>query len=303
MAPASAAAVSSVPKLEAGLPMLNEQDAQLLASLADNGRLVPSCESSQQPAAASVPAETISHSSHPPSQPWHVKVENVPPELGIPGLDTAAFQSAVDLNEELVGGAAEWDDEMMDDPEDDPNLEVDDEDDQGPIQAYAKLEFPGFSYYIQTLDVSIGRRPGQLQQTPTQSRILGGMPQLPTPAGAGLFQAHITSQSKAQADVDVDLGPLKSISRLHARIFYYTGPIRPQGSLVQPTPARSSPMSSYRLHSPYSSFNPAQPESAATSEDLNQGTGQFVLSVVGRNGAFVDDVWVEKGGLVVLGKR
>ena len=33
-----------------------------------------------------------------------------------------------------------------------------------PIRAYAKLEFPGFSYYIQTLEVTIGRRPQQHTQ-------------------------------------------------------------------------------------------------------------------------------------------
>ena len=36
---------------------------------------------------------------------------------------------------------------------------------EGPIRAYAKLEFPGFSYYIQTLEVTIGRRPQAVSYT------------------------------------------------------------------------------------------------------------------------------------------
>ncbi|KAI5119756.1 hypothetical protein M0805_004088 [Coniferiporia weirii] len=60
------------------------------------------------------------------------------------------------------------------------------------ISAYYSLAFPNFTYYIQTITVAIGRRsvrPG----TPSSSDV----PQ-----------------------VDVDLGPLKSVSRLHARIEY-----------------------------------------------------------------------------------
>lgn len=60
------------------------------------------------------------------------------------------------------------------------------------ISAYYSLAFPNFTYYLQTLNVTIGRRciPAS---TPSSSEI----PQ-----------------------VDVDLGPLKSVSRLHARIEY-----------------------------------------------------------------------------------
>ncbi|KAF8529218.1 hypothetical protein BU17DRAFT_73384 [Hysterangium stoloniferum] len=60
------------------------------------------------------------------------------------------------------------------------------------ISAYYSLAFPNFTYYLQTLTVTIGRRP-------------------------------IPSNNGAVADpslVDVDLGPLKSVSRLHARIEY-----------------------------------------------------------------------------------
>lgn len=58
------------------------------------------------------------------------------------------------------------------------------------IQAYFALAFPNFTYYLQTLSVSIGRRP------------------IPPSEGP---------------QVDVDLGPLKSVSRLHANISYDEG--------------------------------------------------------------------------------
>ncbi|EJD01018.1 uncharacterized protein FOMMEDRAFT_21478 [Fomitiporia mediterranea MF3/22] len=60
------------------------------------------------------------------------------------------------------------------------------------ISAYFSLVFPSFTYYVQTISVSIGRRsvrPG-------------------------------TPSSSDQTQVDVDLGPLKNVSRLHARIEY-----------------------------------------------------------------------------------
>lgn len=59
------------------------------------------------------------------------------------------------------------------------------------ISAYYSLAFPNFTYYLQTLTVTIGRRP----------------------------HPSATSSSTS-SDVDVDLGPLKSVSRLHARIEY-----------------------------------------------------------------------------------
>ncbi|KDN53054.1 hypothetical protein K437DRAFT_253379 [Tilletiaria anomala UBC 951] len=129
--------------------------------------------------------------------------------------------------------------------------------DDGPIQAYAKLEFPGFSYYIQTLDVLIGRRPGSA----------------PPPSEGG--QVHITGQ-RPEGQVDVDLGPLKSISRNHARIFY-----SPPGL---PLPGETI---SFRGYGP----------GHAPSE------GTFVLEVLGRNGAFVDDVYLDRGVCVPLSKR
>jgi hypothetical protein len=136
------------------------------------------------------------------------------------------------------------------------------EDTSGPIQAYAKLEFPGFSYYIQTLDCTIGRRPAHMR----------------TPSLRDGETQHITGAKKMEGDVDVDLGLLKSISRLHVRIFYQEQPR--QGSLPDIYAGRD--------------FD----------AEGGQGTqGRFVLQVLGRNGCFVDDVPAEKDSIVPLGKR
>lgn len=131
------------------------------------------------------------------------------------------------------------------------------EDASGPIQAYAKLEFPGFSYYIQTLDCTIGRRPAHMR----------------TPALRDGEAQHITGAKKMEGDVDVDLGLLKSISRLHVRIFYQDQP-RHNGERNYDTEAGPS-----------------------------GSQGRFVLQVLGRNGCFVDDVPAEREAIVPLGKR
>jgi hypothetical protein len=60
------------------------------------------------------------------------------------------------------------------------------------ISAYYCLVFPNFTYYLQTLTVSIGRRPS----------------------------SQTASSSDAKDLVDIDLGPLSQVSRLHARIEY-----------------------------------------------------------------------------------
>ncbi len=60
------------------------------------------------------------------------------------------------------------------------------------ISAYYSLVFPNFTYYLQTLTVTIGRRC--------------------VPAG--------TASTSDNPQVDVDLGGLKSVSRLHAKIEY-----------------------------------------------------------------------------------
>lgn len=64
---------------------------------------------------------------------------------------------------------------------------------QDKISAYYSLVFPHFTFYIQTLSVTIGRRCA------------------PNPNTA-------TSSTAEPAAVDVDLGALKSVSRLHAKI-------------------------------------------------------------------------------------
>lgn len=91
-------------------------------------------------------------------------------------------------------------------------------DEQSKISAYARLDFQDFTFYVQTLQVIIGRR----------------------------------SENDYSHKVDVNLGPSKSISRRHAQIFY------------------------------------------------NFGTGRFELSIMGKNGAFVDDNFVERGSTVPL---
>ncbi|KAI6105478.1 hypothetical protein F5141DRAFT_1064653 [Pisolithus sp. B1] len=67
------------------------------------------------------------------------------------------------------------------------------------ISAYYSLVFPNITFYLQTLTVTIGRR----CIPPGASSVNGA--DAPTPN---------------YSPVDVDLGPLKSVSRLHARIEY-----------------------------------------------------------------------------------
>lgn len=66
---------------------------------------------------------------------------------------------------------------------------------QDKISAYYSLVFPHFTFYVQTLSITIGRRCA------------------PNPHAA-------TSSTAEPAQVDVDLGALKSVSRLHAQIEY-----------------------------------------------------------------------------------
>ena len=64
---------------------------------------------------------------------------------------------------------------------------------------YFSLSFPNFTYYIQTIPVTIGRRPAR--ESESEGDPSGSTPSPDTP-------------------VDVDLGPLRSVSRLHAKIEY-----------------------------------------------------------------------------------
>lgn len=66
---------------------------------------------------------------------------------------------------------------------------------QDKISAYYSLVFPGWTFYIQMLSITIGRRCAHNTNAPTSS-------------------------TTEQAQVDVDLGNLKSVSRLHAKIEY-----------------------------------------------------------------------------------
>lgn len=84
------------------------------------------------------------------------------------------------------------------------------------ISAYARLDFDDYTFFVQTLQVVLGRNSNEEIQS-------------------------------SQHSVDVHLGSKKAISRRHAKIFY------------------------------------------------NFGTQQFEISIMGRNGAFVDDLFVEKG--------
>jgi forkhead box protein K len=60
------------------------------------------------------------------------------------------------------------------------------------ISAYYSLVFPNITFYLQTLTVTIGRR----------------------------CIPNASTSSSDSSPVDVDLGPLKSVSRLHAKIEY-----------------------------------------------------------------------------------
>lgn len=95
------------------------------------------------------------------------------------------------------------------------------------ISAYYSLVFPNYTFYLQTLTVTIGRRS---------------------------VRPGVASTSESP-QVDVDLGPLKNVSRLHARIEY------------------------------------------------EESSEQFVLAVLGRNGAWVDGVWSGSGSRVPLSSR
>jgi forkhead box protein K len=67
------------------------------------------------------------------------------------------------------------------------------------ISAYYSLVFPNITFYLQTLTVTIGRRC------------------IPLASNSVTGADGVTS---TQSPVDVDLGPLKSVSRLHAKIEY-----------------------------------------------------------------------------------
>ncbi|ODV97352.1 hypothetical protein PACTADRAFT_49081, partial [Pachysolen tannophilus NRRL Y-2460] len=110
------------------------------------------------------------------------------------------------------------DNENNNDHDDEDDDDEDDDDDDSKIRAYARLDFPKFTFYVQTLQVLLGRKVNDNN-----------------------------NNNNSSSTVDVHLGSTKAISRRHAKIFY------------------------------------------------NFGTQRFELSILGRNGAFVDDIFIETG--------
>lgn len=96
------------------------------------------------------------------------------------------------------------------------------------ISAYYSLVFPTITYYLQTPNVTIGRR---------------------------CIPPNSPSSSTAAPQIDIDLGSLKSVSRLHANIEY------------------------------------------------DEAEERWVLAVHGRNGAWVDGVWIQPGKRAPLNER
>lgn len=96
------------------------------------------------------------------------------------------------------------------------------------ISAYYSLVFPTITYYLQTPNVTIGRR---------------------------CIPPNSPSSSTAAPQIDIDLGSLKSVSRLHANIEY------------------------------------------------DEAEDRWVLVVHGRNGAWVDGVWIQPGKRAPLNER
>lgn len=187
------------------------------------------------------------------------------------------------------------------------------------IQAYAKLEFPFFNFYIQKLSVTIGRRPPPSpsdvkplassvkheypvsasgdgrpsEKDPASSVVpvtgvfaskddlkIEGLEVAPGPGeedvqlSPRLVQAQPQTQSQDslpppdsnipsgnKVNVDVDLGPIKAVSRDHARLFF---------------------------------------DNATASNGLSYG---WSLEVRGRNGLVVDGSWRAKGEIVRLHNR
>ncbi|PWY92347.1 hypothetical protein BO70DRAFT_7746 [Aspergillus heteromorphus CBS 117.55] len=69
------------------------------------------------------------------------------------------------------------------------------------VRAYAKIAGRTWTYYVKTLHVNIGREPDREQKLDEQS-------------------SPVTIAARALPEVNVDLGPSKFVSRLHAEIFY-----------------------------------------------------------------------------------
>ncbi|KAK9371183.1 fork head domain-containing protein [Lipomyces kononenkoae] len=129
------------------------------------------------------------------------------------------------------------------------------------ISAYARLDFASFTFYVQTLQVVMGRRVDSAlnsHQDGPNGTDPTGTPNERSRSRTPSKPANADNASKPSAGgggngaIDVHLGTAKAISRRHAKIFY------------------------------------------------NFANQRFEFSVLGRNGAFVDDVFVEKGATVPL---
>ena len=249
-----------------------------------------------------------------------VSAPSVPPQrsraLSTPGKTSSSSHGVTGDVSRSLSRSASWTQESMCHT---PSSITSTPAQEGPIRAYAKLEFPGFSYYIQTLQVTIGRRPQGVPPPP---------PHLPSP-NASAASSALSAPWLMPKDVDVDLGPLKSISRLHARIFYSAQPEFIRAPPYAPTsvlphhaptiPATASKNSGTHSGAPVvNSANAGtdadvaddddQSDSALaaappSSDSMPRSEGRFMLEVLGRNGAFVDDVWVSVHGVVPLGQR
>ncbi|KAK9238125.1 fork head domain-containing protein [Lipomyces kononenkoae] len=129
------------------------------------------------------------------------------------------------------------------------------------ISAYARLDFASFTFYVQTLQVVMGRRVDSAlnnhQDGPNGTDATGtpnerSRSRTPSKPGNADNVSKPSAGCGGNGAIDVHLGTAKAISRRHAKIFY------------------------------------------------NFANQRFEFSVLGRNGAFVDDVFVEKGATVPL---
>ncbi|KNZ51555.1 uncharacterized protein VP01_390g12 [Puccinia sorghi] len=103
-----------------------------------------------------------------------------------PALDALAFVSSVQLpTQQLIEQEEEEEEEEQEE-------EQEQEEYQDRVRAYAKLEFPQHDFFIRKLSIIIGRRPPSNQQ----------------------------QHAIKQEEIDVDLGPIRAVSRKHAALFY-----------------------------------------------------------------------------------
>ncbi|MBW0540665.1 hypothetical protein O181_080380 [Austropuccinia psidii MF-1] len=93
--------------------------------------------------------------------------------------------------------------------------DLDSIDQDGRVRAYAKLEFPQHDFYIRKLSLIIGRRPPSNLINSNYSKSIHSSKNL-------IQENHFLNQSLISKDeeIDVDLGPIRAISRKHATIFY-----------------------------------------------------------------------------------